>query len=127
VLVASAVDVLFANEDELRLLYATDDADEAVTAAGAVCDLVVMTRGAAGSTVVAGGDHHDVAAAPVEVAVDTTGAGDLYAAGFLHGLVLGVEPATCGALGAVAAAEVIGHVGARPETPLTALVAPLLA
>ncbi len=127
VLVASAVDVLFANEDELRLLYATDDADEALAVAGGFCALVVMTRGAAGSTVAADGRLHHVPAVPVDRVVDTTGAGDLYAAGFLHGLVLGLDPATCAQLGAAAAAEVISHVGARPETSLADLVAPRLA
>ncbi len=126
-LVASAVDVLFANEDELRLLYATDDADQALAEAAALCDLVVMTKGAAGSTVAAAGDRYDVGAAPVEQVLDTTGAGDLYAAGFLHGLVRGLDSSACGALGAAAAAEVISHVGARSETPLGDLVAPLLA
>ncbi len=125
-LVASAVDLLFANEDELRLLYETDDADEALAAAADVCDLVVMTRGAAGSTVVAAGGRHDVHAAPVDQVVDTTGAGDLYAAGFLHGLIRGLGPVACGRLGAAVAGEVITHMGARPETSLADLVAPLL-
>ncbi|MBW3610191.1 MAG: adenosine kinase [Actinobacteria bacterium] len=126
-LVADTVDILFANEDELRLLYAADDADEALAVAGGFCALVVMTRGAAGSTVAADGRLHHVPAVPVDRVVDTTGAGDLYAAGFLHGLVLGLDPATCAQLGAMAASEVISHVGARPETSLADLVAPRLA
>lgn len=126
-LVEAGADVVFANEDELRLLYATDDADEALSRAERHCPLVVMTRGAAGSTVVDRGRRHDVAAVPVPRVVDTTGAGDLYAAGFLHGLARGWDVTTCARLGAVAAAEVIAHVGARPETSLADLVAPLLA
>jgi sugar/nucleoside kinase (ribokinase family) len=125
-LVESGADIVFANEDELCLLGGTEDPDAALRATEGWCPLVVMTRGAAGSTVVADGRRHDVEAAPVERVVDTTGAGDLYAAGFLHGLVRGLDPAGCGRLGAVAAAEVISHVGARPETPLAQLVTSLM-
>ena len=126
-LVDAGADILFANEDELRLLCGTDDSDDALAEAGRHCSLVVMTRGAAGSTVVSDGRRHDVEAVPVARVVDTTGAGDLYAAGFLHGLVRGLDPGVCARLGAVVAGEVIGHMGARPETPLAGLVSPLLA
>jgi sugar/nucleoside kinase (ribokinase family) len=125
-LVESGADILFANEDELCLLGGTDDPEVALISVEQCCSLVVMTRGAAGSTVIAGGKRHDVEAVPVPRVVDTTGAGDLYAAGFLHGLVRDLDPATCARLGAGAAAEVISHVGARPETSLADLVAPLL-
>ncbi|MDP8987969.1 MAG: adenosine kinase [Actinomycetota bacterium] len=125
-LVGGTVDLVFANEDELRLLYGTDDVDEALAEAERRCSLVALTRGARGSTVVAGGERHDVPAVTVPAVVDTTGAGDLYAAGFLHGLTRGCDAPTCGKLGAVAAAEVITHLGARPETPLDALVATLM-
>ncbi len=124
--VESSVDLLFANEDELRLLYGTDDADEALARAQRHCQVVALTRGAAGSTVVAGGRRHPVAAEAVTEVVDTTGAGDLYAAGFLYGFTRGYDAPTCGRLGAMAAAEVISHLGARPHTPLAELVAPLL-
>ena len=126
-LVESGADVLFGNEEELRLLCGTDDPDDALAEVERYCPLVVMTRGAAGSTVVAGGRHHHVEAVPVARVVDTTGAGDLYAAGFLHGLVRDLDPGVCARLGAAAAAEVISHLGARPETRLADLVAPLLA
>jgi sugar/nucleoside kinase (ribokinase family) len=125
-LLESGADILFANQDELCLLGGTDDPDAALTGVERYCPLVVMTRGAAGSTVVADGQRHDVEAVAVAHVVDTTGAGDLYAAGFLHGLVAGLDPAMCGRLGAMAAAEVISHVGARPETPLGELAASLL-
>jgi sugar/nucleoside kinase (ribokinase family) len=125
-LVEFGADILFANEDELCLLSGTDDPEAALTEVERCCPLVVMTRGAAGSTVVAHGQRHDVEALPAAQVVDTTGAGDLYAAGFLHGLVRGLDPAICGRLGAMAAAEVISHVGARPETSLADLVAPLM-
>ena len=124
--VESSVDLLFANEDELRLLYGTDDVDEALGRAQRHCPVVALTRGAAGSTVVVEGRRHPVAAEPVEEVIDTTGAGDLYAAGFLYGFTQGYDPPTCGRLGAMAAAEVISHLGARPQMPLAELVAPVL-
>ena len=124
-LVEGVVDVLFANEDELAMLYGTDP-DAALAEAEARCEIVAMTRGAAGCTVAAGGRHHDVPASPVPRVVDTTGAGDLFAAGFLHGLTTGLDHETSARLGSLAAAEVISHLGARPETDLAALAAPLL-
>ncbi len=120
-LVADQVDVLFANAAELTLLYETDDVVEALEQAGRVCDLVVVTRGADGSSIASGGRRVDVGADAVARVVDTTGAGDLYAAGFLYGLTRGLEIGTCGRLASLAAAEVIGHVGARPETVLATL------
>jgi sugar/nucleoside kinase (ribokinase family) len=125
-LVADTVDVLFGNEAELRLLYGTDDFDAALAAAEHDCEVVAITRGAAGAVVSARGERVVVAAAPVDHVVDTTGAGDLFAAGFLFGLTRGLDVETCGRLGALASGEVISHVGARPETPLAALAAPLL-
>jgi sugar/nucleoside kinase (ribokinase family) len=125
-LVANDVDILFGNEDELRLLYETDDGEAALAEAEAVCDLVVMTRGADGSMVSQRGTRIHVEAEPVPRVVDTTGAGDLYAAGFLYGMTHGHDLATSARLGSVAAAEVISHVGARPETVLAKLAAPLL-
>ncbi|HVM51733.1 MAG TPA: adenosine kinase [Acidimicrobiales bacterium] len=125
-LVSDVVDILFGNEDELCLLYETDDAMEALGHAERVCDLVVMTRSADGSVVSKRGQRLEVAAEPVPRVVDTTGAGDLYAAGFLYGLTHGHDLATSARLGSIAAAEVISHVGARPETVLAGLAAPLL-
>lgn len=126
-LVESTADLLFANHDELCLLYGTDDIYEALAGAERHCPMVAVTRGANGSVVSAAGQRRSVPAVPVARVVDTTGAGDLYAAGFLHGFTRGCSPLTCGRLGAVAAAEVITHVGARPEADLAALAAPLLA
>ena len=125
-LVADRVDVLFGNEHELTLLFESSDVDEALTKAEAHCDLIAVTLGAKGAVVSVGGDRVHVPAEPVERVVDTTGAGDLFAAGFLHGLSRGLDPATCGRLGALASAEVISHVGARPETSLAALAEPVL-
>lgn len=126
ILVSDVVDILFGNEDELCLLYETDDAQVALAAAEKACELVVMTRGAAGSLVSDRGSRVAVEAEPVPRVVDTTGAGDLFAAGFLFGITHGHDLATSARLGSVAAAEVISHVGARPETVLADLAAPLL-
>jgi sugar/nucleoside kinase (ribokinase family) len=125
-LVENVVDILFGNEDELGLLYETDDPTTAMAAADKACDLVVMTRGAEGSMLSDHGTRIEVAAEPVTRVIDTTGAGDLYAAGFLYGLTHGHDLATSARLGSVSAAEVISHVGARPETVLAGLAAPLL-
>ena len=115
------VDVLFANEAEITALFQTDF-DGAVRAVGGRTGLAAITRGPAGSVVVAGGEVIAVPAAPVARVVDTTGAGDLYAAGFLRGLTTARALADCARLGHIAAAEVIGHYGGRPETPLAELV-----
>jgi sugar/nucleoside kinase (ribokinase family) len=124
-LVRDHVDILFANEAEICSLWEVEDFDAALQATRGQCELAALTRSARGSLVLAGESVHIVDAAPVEKLVDTTGAGDLYAAGFLHGYTTGRDPYGCGRLAAVAAAEVIGHVGARPETPLAQLIADL--
>jgi sugar/nucleoside kinase (ribokinase family) len=116
------VDLLFGNEDELALLFGTD-ADSGLGEAAARCDLVAMTRGAAGCVVAAGAERVAVPAVPVTDVVDTTGAGDLFAAGFLWGLGAGRSLEDCARLGALAAAEVIAHIGARPLVPLAELAA----
>jgi sugar/nucleoside kinase (ribokinase family) len=121
-LVREGIDILFANESELLSLYETDDLEAAAAQAGQEVALVALTRGAAGSIVLAGAARHQVAAAPASI-VDTTGAGDAYAAGFLAALTRGRELPECGRWGSVAAAEVIGHFGARPQTSLKALAA----
>ncbi|MBI1252035.1 MAG: adenosine kinase [Alphaproteobacteria bacterium] len=120
-LVAGHVDILFANENELMSLYETASLDEAVSAARRDCPIVAVTRSAEGSLVAAHGEILPVKAAPVAKVVDTTGAGDLYAAGFLYGLARGRDLVTCGRLGSLAAGEVISHMGPRPETSLKAL------
>jgi sugar/nucleoside kinase (ribokinase family) len=121
-LVRDRVDILFANETEACALWGCDEVGAAVERARAEVGIAAITMGAKGSVVVAGAETHEVAAEPVEV-VDTTGAGDLYAAGFLYGLTAGRPLPECGRLGSLAAAEVIGHIGARPEIDLSSLVA----
>ena len=121
------VDVLFANEAEICALYQAKDFDAALQHVRHHCEIAALTRSARGSVVVAGNEVHVIDAHPVDKVVDTTGAGDLYAAGFLVGLSRGRDLGTCGRLGAIAAAEVISHVGARPMTPLAKLAGALLA
>ena len=120
-LVRGHVDVLFANEVEIRSLYRVDRFDQAAAAAARDCRVAVLTRGEHGATVVGPHGRTDVPAEPVDRLVDTTGAGDLFAAGFLHGLTTGADLAECGRLGSVAAAEVISHVGPRPLVELHTL------
>jgi sugar/nucleoside kinase (ribokinase family) len=112
------VDLIFANEGELQSLYQTADFEAAVKALRADIDVAVVTRSEKGCIVVNPEDIEAVPAFPVERVVDTTGAGDLFAAGFLSGLARGADDRTCGRLGAMAAAEVIQHLGARPEASL---------
>jgi sugar/nucleoside kinase (ribokinase family) len=113
-LVAGHVDILFANEAEICSLYEENEFEAAAAAARNDVTLAVLTRSEAGSVVLRGAERVEVAAEPVQV-VDTTGAGDAYAAGFLTGLTAGRPLAVCGQLGSIAAAEVIGHYGARPK------------
>lgn len=115
------VDIVFANEHELRSLYETADFDTAVGALRDDARLAVITRSEKGCLVVSREQTDAVRAAPVERVVDATGAGDLFAAGFLVGLSRGADNRTSARLGALAAAEVIQHLGARPETSLKAL------
>jgi sugar/nucleoside kinase (ribokinase family) len=122
-LVEGTVDVLFANEEEIVSLYRADSLEQALDRLRGKCRVAAVTRGAHGSLVLAGGETVEVAAGPVERVVDTTGAGDLYAAGFLHGLSEGRDPVTCGRLGSIAAGEIISHFGARPACSLADLVA----
>jgi sugar/nucleoside kinase (ribokinase family) len=124
-LVERHVDILFANEAEIRALYEAADFDAALQQVRRHCAVAALTRSERGSVVVAGDDVHVIDAHPVRAVVDTTGAGDLYAAGFMFGLSRGRSLATCGRLGSLAAAEVISHVGARPQTPLAQLAGAL--
>ena len=121
-LVANHVDVLFANEDEAISLYEVGDFNTALAAARADCAIAVLTRSAKGSVVAGEGGVHTIDAAPVAHVVDTTGAGDLYAAGFLLGLARGFDLARCGRLAALTAGEIVGHYGARPETNIAPFV-----
>jgi len=117
-LVQHHVDILFANEIEICALYETKDFDTAARAVRGHCEIAALTRSAQGSVVVAAGEIQAIPSAPAARLVDTTGAGDLYASGFLYGLTRDQPLATCGRLGSLAAAEIIGHVGARPEASL---------
>jgi sugar/nucleoside kinase (ribokinase family) len=115
------VDLVFANEAELHSLYGTADFDTAIRALRNDARLAVITRSEKGCLVVTREETDAVPAAPVERVVDATGAGDLFAAGFLVGLARGSDLRGAARLGALAAAEVIGHLGARPERSLKAL------
>ncbi|MCP4085241.1 MAG: adenosine kinase [Actinomycetia bacterium] len=125
-LVAGPIDILFANIHEAEALYRTEDLDTIVARVRTEVGLACITRGAEGSLLVTPDDLVEVQAQPVEELVDTSGAGDQYAAGVLHGLVSGHDLATCGALGSMAAAEVISHYGPRPRHSLAELAADLL-
>ncbi len=115
------IDILFANEAELTNLYPGSDFDTAVTQLQAENILAAVTRGAEGCVVVTGAHVLRAPASAIAELVDTTGAGDLFAAGFMTGLVHGQDHATCARLGALAAGEIIQHIGARPRTSLRAL------
>jgi len=117
-LIQGGVDVLFGNQEEVCALYETDTLDDALAQLRAECTLAAVTRSGAGSIIMTPEDTIEVPAAQVDEVVDTTGAGDLYAAGFLHGLARGRPLAECGQLASLAAAEIISHIGARPETSL---------
>jgi sugar/nucleoside kinase (ribokinase family) len=117
------VDILFANEVEIRSLTQIEDFDAAVAAVSAHVPMLVVTCGAHGAIAVSGGVRTTVPAEPVAKVVDTTGAGDLFAAGFLSGQAQGRSVKDSLTMGAVAAAEVISHYGPRPEADLKALVA----
>jgi sugar/nucleoside kinase (ribokinase family) len=122
-LVAGHVDILFANEAEICSLYETHDFATAAAAVRGHAAIAALTRSALGSVVLADGAEYRIAAEPVARVIDSTGAGDLYAAGFLYGLTHGLPLPTCGAVGSLCAAEIISHVGARPERNLSQLVA----
>jgi sugar/nucleoside kinase (ribokinase family) len=115
------VDILFANESEVTSLYETTSFDEAAGHAGRDVGLAVITRSAKGAVISTNGRTVAVPADPIAKVIDTTGAGDLYAAGYLFGHARGMDANACGRLGALAAAEIISHVGARPQTSLADL------
>jgi len=121
-LISERVDILFANEAEIMSLFQTDSFEEAASRINDLVEVAALTRSEQGSVVIAGGEQYMVPAEPVGQVVDTTGAGDLYASGFLYGYTQGRDWATCARLGGICAAEVISHMGARPETSLADLV-----
>jgi sugar/nucleoside kinase (ribokinase family) len=122
-LVKEGADIVFANEKEITTLYEVNSFDEAADAALQDCELAVLTRSEDGSMILGAGETTEIPADPVSRVMDATGAGDLYAAGFLFGLTQELPVETCGRLGSLAAAEVISHIGARPESSLAALAA----
>ncbi len=119
------VQILFANEQEACLLTGIDELKPAVAALARRCETVVVTRGPAGSVVSSQGSWAEVAAEPVGRIVDTTGAGDLYAAGYLYAHLRGAPPESAARLGGLAAAEIISHLGARPASSLRDIAAGL--
>jgi sugar/nucleoside kinase (ribokinase family) len=121
-LVQDRVDLLFGNHDELLSLYELDSFDDAVEALRAECEFAAITVGSDGCVIVTPDELVRVPAVAVDKVIDTTGAGDLFAAGFLHGWTTGADLATCGHWGSIAAAEVITHVGPRPLIELRSLI-----
>jgi sugar/nucleoside kinase (ribokinase family) len=119
-LIRTGIDIVFANEAELKSLCQTPNFDDGVRDIARECPISVITRSEKGCVVVADGKSHETPAFPVNHVVDVTGAGDLFAAGFLHGLTAGRPLYECARLGSMAAAEVISHMGARPEVNLRA-------
>jgi sugar/nucleoside kinase (ribokinase family) len=121
-LILNHVDILFANEQEIISLYQEENVHAALELGRGDCNLVAVTLGAEGSLIATSEIVHHVNAVLVERVVDTTGAGDLYAAGFLYGITHGYDVAISGHIGAIAAGEIISHVGARSESDLQELV-----
>ncbi|MGH6894534.1 MAG: adenosine kinase [Dongiaceae bacterium] len=121
-LVMNHVDILFANIGEITALWETNDWNEAAAVTQQHCDLAALTRSELGSVIVTPDELIEIQAWPVDRIVDLTGAGDLYASGFLYGYTHGRDFAACGRIASLAAGEVISHIGARPETPLAELV-----
>lgn len=123
--IAKYVDLLFANEDEILSLYQSTDIMKVIEGAQQICNMIAVTQGAKGSIIAERDTIHYIKAEPTNRVLDTTGAGDLYAAGFLFGLTHGFNAQNCGRIGAIAASEIISHLGARPETDLSHLISHL--
>lgn len=120
-LVQNHVDILFANEHEIMALYETDTFEQAAKIVAGKCEIAALTRSEKGSVIIAGDQFIEIPAQDAKV-IDTTGAGDQYAAGFLYGFTQGMDLRTCGTLGTLAATEVIGHMGPRPEMDYADLI-----
>jgi len=112
------VDILFANEQELLSLYQVDHFDDALQRVRGHCQIAALTRSAKGSVIVTGDEVHVIDAEPVSQVVDTTGAGDMFAAGFLFGIARGIDLASAARIGSAAAGHIIGRYGARPDSGL---------
>lgn len=120
-LIRSGIDIIFANESEIKSLYQTESFELASKNASKDAKLAVLTRSAKGSVIFSDGNAIEISPEPISELIDTTGAGDLYAAGFLFGYSKGYSLEICGRLASLAAAEIISHIGARPEIPLNQL------
>jgi len=118
----ASFDIIFANEDEALALFEVDRFDDVLQKAKAWGGIAALTRSEKGCVIAKGGEAHVIDAWPVKKVMDTTGAGDQFAAGFLYGLTHGKDLADCGRIAGICAAEVISHYGARPEVPLRKLV-----
>ena len=121
-LIDGHIDILFANEEEIKSLFETEDLEDAIAQVKDKCSIVCITRSEKGSVILKDGERFAIDAEPVEKVVDTTGAGDAYAAGFLFGYTEGKDMKTCGRYASIAAAEVISHMGPRPSVPLKTLL-----
>lgn len=121
-LAAGKIDILFANETEIMALYQTKTFDDALQAVRGKCEIAALTRSEKGCVIVAGDEVHVIEAVKPARLLDTTGAGDLFAAGFLYGLTHGRDIAGCARIGALAASEVIAHLGPRPQSDMKALL-----
>lgn len=116
------VDIFFANEFEINSLYQVENFNKALAKLRLVDNLAIITRSEKGSVIVSGEEIHIIDAAPVQQVIDVTGAGDLFAAGVLYGIANSYDLETCGRIGSIVAAEIISHVGARPESDLKELI-----
>ncbi|MDF2367697.1 adenosine kinase [Sneathiella sp.] len=125
--IEGGVDILFANEDEIKSLFETEDFDAALDTVRGKVEIACLTRSEKGSIIVKGSETHTIPADTEIEVVDTTGAGDLFAAGFLYGFTNGHDLATSGRIGSMAAAEIISHYGARPTSDLKELLQKKLA
>lgn len=121
-LIDNHVDILFANEEEIKSLYNVLEWSDVRAAIDRKCDMAVLTRSEKGAVVFHNDDIYEIPAEKVNKVVDTTGAGDAFAAGFLYGYTEGMNPGECARIGAIAAAEIISHMGPRPETSLEELL-----
>ena len=121
-LVCNDIDVLFSNEDEIKALYKSDNLENSIKLAKENCEIIIITKGASGSIIVTKNANYEIKAIDVEKVIDKNGAGDAFAAGFLFGLSNDYEIDKCGALGNIAATEIITHYGARPKTKLSNLI-----
>ncbi|HEU5047620.1 MAG TPA: adenosine kinase [Rickettsiales bacterium] len=121
-LIGSHINILFANENELKSLYQTDNFDRAAEMVRGKCDIAVLTRSEKGSLIVTKDNTIHIEAGKDLDVVDSTGAGDLYASGFLHGFAQGMDLKACGEIATLCASEIIQQIGARPQRPLNQLI-----